>query len=273
MTTVGRRAARVAGVLACRRGRGSSDAGRERSGRRAEAGWPSGRRRAVSRQQAPRPPASSVLGDQSRFVFEIGDEALRSSTSVQIVNGAPTPVQPAAPFVFDLPGGRPGCGVLQGSSPQATAGRPSGCRSVRARATLVQFAYTHAVLPATRDDRAEVCRWRSPSVTVLAQKVGEMRLASPQMAQHREMTAEATLLSSGRGPASQPAARSPSTSAGCRMRRSGRETWRSDSHVAILVRGRWRAAAAEHARAGRRAPPRARRAREQRRELARSNRR
>ena len=36
-----------------------------------------------------------VLGEQTRFVFEMGDEALNVFNILQIVNTARTPVQPA----------------------------------------------------------------------------------------------------------------------------------------------------------------------------------
>lgn len=150
----------------------------------------------------PAQPGIVVLGDQTRFVFEIGDEGLNAFNIVQILNTARTPVQPPQPVVFEIPEEGEGASLLEGSSSQAVA---QGKRIMVAGPfapgmTLVQFAYSlpysgdrltlHQTLP------AELTR-----LTVLAQKVGEMHLASPQMPQHREMQAEGRTYIVGQGPA------------------------------------------------------------------------
>ena len=47
--------------------------------------------------QAPAQPGMVVLGERSRFVFEMGDEALNVFTLLEIVNSARAPVQPRSP--------------------------------------------------------------------------------------------------------------------------------------------------------------------------------
>ena len=149
----------------------------------------------------PAQPGTVVLGDQSRLVIEQNDDALSVFNILQIVNTAQTPVQ-TAPLVFDLPADAEGAAVLEGSSPQATAvgKRVTVVGPFAPGSTLVQFAYSlpysgHRVtieqpLP------AEMTR-----LTVLAQKTGDMQLASPQISNHRDMAAEGQTYIVAQGPA------------------------------------------------------------------------
>ena len=150
----------------------------------------------------PAPPGIVVLGDQSRFVFEFNDEGISVFNIFQIVNTARTPVQPPEPVVFDLPDGAEGAAVLQDSSPQATlAGRQIKVAGPFAPgATLVQFAYMveYSGATLTLEQKLPV---GMTQFAVLAQKVGNMHLLSPQMAQHRDMTAEGQTYVVGQGPA------------------------------------------------------------------------
>ena len=143
-----------------------------------------------------------VLGDQSRFVFEFNDNGLSVFNIFQIVNTAPAPVQPSEPVVFDLPDGAEGAAVLQDSSPQATlAGRQIKVAGPFAPgATLVQFAYTIEYSGDTLT-LAQKLPVGMTQFAVLAQKVGNMHLLSPQMAQHRDMTAAGQTYVVGQGPA------------------------------------------------------------------------
>ena len=150
----------------------------------------------------PAQPGTVVLGDQSRFVFEFNDDGLSVFNILQLVNSSATPVQPAEPIVFDLPDGAEGAAVLQDSSPQATlAGRQIRVTGPFAPgATLVQFAYTieYSSDTLTLEQKLPVAMTQ---FAVLAQKVGDMHLLSPQMAQHREMNAEGQTYVVGQGPA------------------------------------------------------------------------
>jgi hypothetical protein len=152
--------------------------------------------------QTPPQPGIVVLGDQTRFVFELGDEGLSVFNILQIVNTARTPVQPAEPVVFELPDGAEGAGILDGSSPQAAvAGRRVTVNGPFAPGdTLVQFAYT---MPYSGDSltMSQALPVALAQVTILTQKVGAMHVTSPQMAQHREMNAEGQTYIVGQGPA------------------------------------------------------------------------
>ncbi len=150
----------------------------------------------------PAQPGVVVLGDQSRFVIELGDGSLSVFNILQIVNTARTPVQPPQPVVFEVPQESSGASILQDSSPQAKADgkRVSVAGPFAPGTTLVQFAYSMPYSGANLDfeQKMPVPLTR---VIVLAQKSGEMRLQSPQMSEQREMAAEGQTYIVGQGPA------------------------------------------------------------------------
>lgn len=151
--------------------------------------------------QAPAQPGLVVLGEQSRFVFELGDDGMNVFGIMEISNTARTPVQTPAPLVFPLPAGAESAAVLQGSSPQATLeGRQVTVNGPFAPGvTLVQFAY---VMPLSGGDLTvrQVLPAPLSRLTVMAQKVGATHLTSPQFAQHREMQAEGQTYIAAQGP-------------------------------------------------------------------------
>lgn len=161
-------------------------------------------KKAAEEQNAAQVPAvagSVILGDESRIVVEMGDDGLNVFNILQIMNNAKTPVQ-TAPIVFDIPDEAQHTSVLQGSSPQAVAAgkRVTVTGPFAPGPTVVQFAYT---IPFKRADLTLQQKTPLPltQVTVLAQKVGEMHLTSPQFAQHRDMQAEGGTYVLGHGPA------------------------------------------------------------------------
>ena len=147
-------------------------------------------------------PGVVSLGEQSRFVFEIGDDGLSVFNIFQIVNEGAAPVQPASPVVFDLPQDARGATVMQGSSPQASvSGRRLEVKGPFAPgATAVQVAYT---MPYSGPDLTIEQPLPLPlaGVMVIAQKVGTVEVRSRQLAQQREMPADGQTYIVGRGPA------------------------------------------------------------------------
>jgi hypothetical protein len=151
--------------------------------------------------QSPAQPGIVVLGEQTRFVFEFADDGLNAFNIIQILNTARTPVLPAQPIIFDMPAEGAGVALLDGSSPQASI---QGKRIIVAGPfapgmTLVQFAYS---LPYT-GDRLTVHQTMPVALSqlsVIAQKLGNMHLSSPQLAQHRDMQAEGRTFIVGQGP-------------------------------------------------------------------------
>jgi hypothetical protein len=139
----------------------------------------------------PARPGIVVFGDQSRFVFELGDGGLSVFNIFEIQNSARTPISPAVPIVFDLPAAALNAALLDGSSPLAKVeGRqvlvngpfPPGM-------TLVQFAYTMpysgGAVTITQKLPAALAQ-----VSVIAQKLGETSISSPQIRGQRDMHAE-----------------------------------------------------------------------------------
>ncbi len=150
---------------------------------------------------APAEPGSVVLGEQSRFVFEYGDGSISVFNILQIVNSGPSAVGAGRTLVFELPRGATGASILQDSSPQATVNgsRVSVVGPFAPGPTLVQFAYSMPYSGPTVEISQPL---PAPlgRVIVLAQKIGEMKLASPQLAEQREMNAEGHTYIVGQGP-------------------------------------------------------------------------
>lgn len=148
----------------------------------------------------PARPGEVVLGDESRFVFEMGEDGLSVFYILQVLNPSSAPVQPAAPLVFELPEDARGATVLQGSSPQGVAaGRQLTISGPFAPGpTIVQLAYT---MPYA--GQSLVIEQRLPialaHLAVVAQKIGDLQLASPQIAEQRTMPAQGNLYIAGRG--------------------------------------------------------------------------
>ena len=162
------------------------------------------RRAAEDRKLAegPAQPGSVVLGSESRFVFELGDDGLSVFNIFQVLNSARAPVQTPEPLVFDLPENARGATILQGSSPQATAAgrRITVTGPFAPGTTLVQFVYT---LPYASPDLT--IQQKLPAalnqLSVAAQKVGDLDLSSPQITRHNQARSEGQTYIVGQGPA------------------------------------------------------------------------
>jgi hypothetical protein len=133
-----------------------------------------------------------VIGGESRFVIEVGDDSLNVFNLLQIVNSAKRPVETAGPLVFQLPAAAVGAGMMEGSTPSAVvAGSKVNVNGPFAPGTTtVQFAYS---IPLGTDDTITL-EQKMPAqltqVSVVAQKIGASDLSSPQLATKREMPAE-----------------------------------------------------------------------------------
>ena len=141
-----------------------------------------------------------TIGGQSRIVMEPGEETVALYYLLEIVNSAHTPVNPVAPFVFDMPSGASGTAFLQGSSPLATM---SGTHvSVRGPfppgSTLVQVG---CELPAASGSVNIAQRFPAAieQFTLIAKKVGEIKVVSPQLAAQQEMAARGETFIAGEG--------------------------------------------------------------------------
>ena len=142
-----------------------------------------------------------VLGPNSRVALEFQNDALQVFYILDIINSAKARVDIGGPLIIDLPSGAGGATVLQGSSPSATVSgdRLTVTGPFAAGATSVQVAFQ------MRHDGPNLeIRQTWPvameQLTVAAQKVGALALASPQFSTVGEIkTADGTpfLLASG----------------------------------------------------------------------------
>jgi hypothetical protein len=151
---------------------------------------------------SPAQAGSVAIGADSRFVIEFGDESLSVFNILQILNTARTPVQTAAPLRFALPAGATGASILRESSTQAVVqnGGVTVTGPFAPGATSVQFAYS---MPYSSGDLTIEQAMPAPlsRVIVLAQRHGDMRVASPQLSEQREMSADGQAYILGQGPA------------------------------------------------------------------------
>jgi len=142
-----------------------------------------------------------ALGDQTRFVFEMGDEALTGFYILQLVNAAQTPVQPAVMFSLGLPKNAQGASLMQGSSPQATVAgtKVNVAGPFPPGQTMVQVAFTLPYTGGSTSVEQELPVALS-QVTLLVEKAGQMQMDSPQVAQHRDIRAQNDNYMLGQGP-------------------------------------------------------------------------
>ncbi len=157
---------------------------------------------AADRKLAQGPAVSGVvvLGEQSRFVLEIGEDALNVFNILQIVNTAKRPVQTDGPIVFRLPKDAVGAGMLEGSTPNAVAagGKVTVSGPFAPGNTVVQFAYS-IPLGSEEITVAQTMPAQLQQLAVVAQKLGGMQMTSPQLTAKREMSADGQTFIVGQG--------------------------------------------------------------------------
>jgi hypothetical protein len=146
-----------------------------------------------------------ALGDQTRFVFELGDERINVFNILQIVNNGTAPVSLREPLVFDAPAEGSNVSILNGSSPGAVANarRVAVAGPFPPGPTLVQFAYSvpYSGATATIEQRVPIAL---NQVTVMAQKAGNMAVSSPQIRERREVAAQGETYIVAQGPGIKP---------------------------------------------------------------------
>ncbi|MBI2835753.1 MAG: hypothetical protein HYX76_15135 [Acidobacteria bacterium] len=143
--------------------------------------------------EVPRPPQPGVvvLGSQSRFATEIGDDALQVYYLFQILNNARAPVTTPGPLIFDMPTGAQGTSLLQGTTPRAVAKGPrvTVMGPFEPGATSVQIAY-QLPMGSARIAITQKLPVAMEQVSVVAQKIGNMSIESTQISNRREETAD-----------------------------------------------------------------------------------
>jgi hypothetical protein len=150
-------------------------------------------RERVERDAAAQQPARQgvvVFGGESRVILEFQDDNLQVFYLLDIVNNARTPIDIGEPMFIVLPEAATGAGALQGSSTLATvqADRIRVNGPFPPGITQVQVGYR---LPYSGDTTVLTQQWPAAfeQVFVAAEKVGDLKIASPQFQQQQEASA------------------------------------------------------------------------------------
>ena len=132
-----------------------------------------------------------ALGNQSRIVIEPGDEAVQVFYLFEIVNKAQAPVNPSAPFVFEMPAGAAGTTVMEGSSPQASVNgsRVTVKGPFAPGPTPLQVACEMPALTGSLE-LTQAFPAELEQLAVIVKKLGSTRLTSPQIANQQDMSAQ-----------------------------------------------------------------------------------
>lgn len=149
---------------------------------------------------SPGPPGAPVaaatsgnvsIGGQTRIIIEAGDENVTLYYLLELMNNSASPVNPATPFDFEMPAGSTGTSILRGSSPLATVNGPRVIVSgpLPPGSTLVQVA---AQISTASGALNLTQRFPAPleAFAIIVEKVGDTKLASPQLAEQRDVAAQ-----------------------------------------------------------------------------------
>jgi hypothetical protein len=132
-----------------------------------------------------------VISNQSRIVMEPADEAVNVFYLLDVENTARVPVNPTVPFAFDLPKEAVGSGIMEGSTGQAVLnGRRVTVRGPFAPGhTFLQVGMS---IPSANGsiEISQTFPANTQSLAVVAQKIGNTTLSSPQITNQREMPAD-----------------------------------------------------------------------------------
>jgi hypothetical protein len=137
---------------------------------------------------APAAAGQVVISNQSRIVLEPAEDAVNVFYLLDISNTARGPVNPPAPFVFDVPKGALQPAIMEGSSPQASIsnGRVRVEGPFAPGHTLAQIAFA---LPSDSGsvELAQPFPANVETLTVIARKLGDTTLTSPQISTQQDI--------------------------------------------------------------------------------------
>jgi len=132
-----------------------------------------------------------VLTDNSRIVFEPGDEFVSVYYILEIFNNNTNPVDPDPPFTFDMPKGALGTTLLDGTSPivRSNGAHISLGGPVPPGRTLIQAV---AEMPADSGtlDVTQTFPASLDRLAVLVKKVGDTKLESPTIERQQDFPNE-----------------------------------------------------------------------------------
>jgi hypothetical protein len=140
------------------------------------------------------PPAATgqvVIAGQTRFILQPGEESVEVYYLLDILNNSAAPVNPPAPFVFDMPSGATGTGILRGSTLLASVNglRVTVNGPFPPGSTHVQLGTAFTVTSGSFD---LVQRFPAAMTdyAVIVKKVGETTMSSAQLAGQQVIPAQ-----------------------------------------------------------------------------------
>jgi hypothetical protein len=142
------------------------------------------------------------LGQESRVIVELAENALVIFYVLEIVNAGDAPVDIDGPLIFNLPAAARGVSLLEGSTTQATANGPRIIVTgpFAPGPTVAQVAYELPYRGATA--RLEQT-WPAtlPQLTLLVEQHGALAIESPQVTSRNTMDSNGQPLLVASGPA------------------------------------------------------------------------
>ena len=159
--------------------------------------------KAAAEAAAKEPARSGVVefGGESRIILEYQNDTLLVFYILEIMNNARTPIDVGGPLQIDLPQGAAGGAALEGSSPQASVRgeRVTVTGPFAPGKTVVQIGFS---LPNAGANFVLTQKWpvALDRVFVAIEKIGPMKLESPQLKDTRDTNAEAQTFIMGTGP-------------------------------------------------------------------------
>jgi hypothetical protein len=163
------------------------------------------RKRQEDAAAAAEPPIKGlvVFGGNSRVLMQFNNDGLDVYYILEIVNSARARVDIGGPLVIDLPPGATGATALEGSSPTATVSPTQITVNgpFASGTTMVQAAFR---MPYDDSELTIAQTWPAAlqEVIVGVQRVGDLRVSSPQLTQTNEIrTDNGDLFMLGNGPA------------------------------------------------------------------------
>ncbi len=208
----------------------------------------------------PARPGIVVFGGETRIILEFQDDNLQVFYLLDIQNAARTPIDIGGPLVIDLPTGAAGAALMQGSS--ALAGVQGDRVTVRGPfppgSTPVQVGFA---FPNSRDTLTIAQSWPAAmdELFVAVEKIGDMRMTSPQFSAQREAESNGQKFLMATGPRLEAGSVLAFTLSGLPHRPTTLRTAGLGLAVAILAIGLWAALCAAPAKRGQAAQLAARR--------------
>jgi hypothetical protein len=149
----------------------------------------------------PARPGVVEFGGESRIILEYQNDTLQVFYILEVMNNARTPIDVGGPLQIDLPPGAAGGAALQGSAPQASVRgeRVTVTGPFAPGKTPVQIGFS---LPNAGASYVLTQKWPAAldQVFVAIEKIGAMKIDSPQLKETRDANAEGQTFIMGTGP-------------------------------------------------------------------------